>query len=165
MLHDRGADLVVSDVVADRVETAISEFGVEAVSVEAAATTECDIFSPCAIGGILNEESIPRLRCRIVAGAANNQLDTIGDDERLRAAGICYAPDFVINSGGVLHGVGLEIWGWGEAEFEKAAQGIGDTLIDVYRMAEKNGIGTHKAAEAVARKRLARGREGSHSGF
>ena len=89
---------------------------------------ECDVYAPCALGATLNAESIPRLRCRIVAGGANNQLATPEDGERLRAAGILYAPDYVINGGGALHGIGLESLGWDAEQLEREVAGIGDTL-------------------------------------
>ena len=89
---------------------------------------ECDVYAPCALGATLNADSIPRLRCRIVAGGANNQLATPEDGERLRGAGILYAPDYVINGGGALHGIGLERLGWDPDRLEREVAGIGDTL-------------------------------------
>ena len=91
------------------------------IPADGALELECDVYAPCAFGATLNAESIPRLRCRVVAGAANNQLATPEDGERLRARGILYAPDYVINSGGALHGIGLERLGWTPDELE--AQG------------------------------------------
>ena len=82
----------------------------------------CDVFAPCAVGGILNATSIPALRCAVVAGCANNQLATPDDDIRLRERGILYAPDFVANAGGVLHGVGLDLWHWTEQRVIREAQ-------------------------------------------
>ena len=110
---------------------------------------------PCALGATLNAESIPRLRCRIVAGGANNQLATPEDGERLRAAGILYAPDYVINGGGALHGIGLERLGWDADRLEREVAGIGDTLSGIYRQAEAAGITTSEAAERLAAERLA----------
>ena len=96
----------------------------------------------------------PSLRCRIVAGAANNQLATAEDGERLRTAGILYAPDYVINSGGALHGIGLERLGWTPDELERKVEGIGETLSSIYRQAETAGITTSEAAERLAAERL-----------
>jgi leucine dehydrogenase len=107
------------------------------------------------MGGILNAETIPTLRCRIVAGAANNQLATAEDGERLRGAGILYAPDFVINAGGVLHVVALEMQGWSRERLDDALAGIGRTLGEVFEAAEAGGIATSVAAERLANDRVA----------
>jgi leucine dehydrogenase len=155
LLLDAGAKVIVSDVVAERVAVLVKDAGVAAVPPESAATPECDIFAPCAVGGVLNERSIPELRCAAVAGGANNQLETPQDDARLKQRGIAYAPDFVVNAGGVLHGVGLELWDWDEARVAGAVERLGDTLLDVFATADSEGIGTQAAAELLARSKLA----------
>src|SRR5262249_18535645 len=101
-LREDGADLLVSDLDAGRVERAASELGATTVAPEEALATECDVFAPCAIGGILDPAAIARLACRVVAGSANNQLAADEDAERLHARGIVYVPDYVINGGGAL---------------------------------------------------------------
>ena len=88
-------------------------------------TPPCDLFSPCATGAVLNADTIPRLRCRVVAGAANNQLAAPVDADRLAAAGILYAPDYVVNAGGVLHLAGYERLGWTPDEMATRLAGIG----------------------------------------
>ena len=125
------------------------------VAPDAALELECDVYAPCALGATLNADSIPRLRCRVVAGGANNQLATPADGERLRAAGILYAPDYVINGGGALHGIGLESLGWDAGRLEREVAGIGDTLTGIYRQADAAGITTSEAAERLAAERLA----------
>lgn len=110
--------------------------------------------SPCAIGGIVNADMIPRLRCRVVAGSANNQLAEPEDAERLRARGSLYAPDYVINAGGILQGVGIEALHWTKALLEERLAGIGDTLRQIFREARAEGIGTSDAAERLALARL-----------
>ena len=112
------------------------------------------MYAPCALGATLNAESIPRLRCRAVAGAANNQLAGPEDGERLRAAGVLYAPDYVINSGGALHGIGLESLGWDAERLEREVAGIGDTLTGIYAQADADGVTTDAAAELLAVERL-----------
>ncbi|HYZ79199.1 MAG TPA: Glu/Leu/Phe/Val dehydrogenase dimerization domain-containing protein [Gaiellaceae bacterium] len=144
-----GARVLVSDVLPERAE----RFG-EVVSAEAVIGTECDVYAPCALGGTLNAETIPRLRCRIVAGSANNQLAEPEDAERLREAGILYAPDFVINAGGVLHSLGTEHLGWTRQQIEERFPAIGDTLGEIYSRAEAERITTEAAAEQLARSRL-----------
>src|SRR5262249_34626273 len=99
-LADAGARILVTDVVADRARDIAARLGAKAVSPEDAIGVECDVYAPCALGGTLSLETIPRLRCRIVAGSANNQLAAPEAAERLREAGILHAPDFVVNAGG-----------------------------------------------------------------
>ena len=111
LLMDADARVIATDVDARRMRD-LREKGVQVVAPEVALTTECDVLAPCAVGGIINARSIPALRCRVIAGGANNQLETPSDADLLRERGIVYAPDFVINAGGVLHGGGLEVQHW-----------------------------------------------------
>ena len=99
--------------------------------------------------------TIPSLRCRIVAGAANNQLAEPDDADRLARAGILYAPDFVINAGGVLHVIGLEMDGWPRERLDASLAGIGRTLTAIFRSAETDGVTTTAAAERLAAERSA----------
>jgi leucine dehydrogenase len=145
------ARVLVSDVVPDRAES----LGAEVVPAEAVIGAECDVYAPCALGGTLNAETVPRLRCRIVAGSANNQLAESEDAERLRQAGILYAPDFVINAGGVLNSLGREHLGWTPEQVEERHAAIGDTLEEIYARAEAEDITTETAAQQLARDRLA----------
>lgn len=149
-LSAAGARVLASDVVPGRAE----RLGAEVVPPEEVIGTECDVYAPCALGGTLNAETIPRLRCRIVAGSANNQLAEPEDAERLRAAGILYAPDFVINAGGVLNSLGAEHLGWTREQIEERLAGIGGTLEAIYSTAEAEGIATEAAAEHIAKSRL-----------
>jgi leucine dehydrogenase len=150
LLLDAGAIVLVADVDADRARAT----GGTPVPADAALELECDVYAPCALGATLNADSIPKLRCRIVAGAANNQLAEPADAERLRAAGILYAPDYVINAGGALHGIGLEQLGWDADRLELEVAGIADTLTGIYRQAEAEEITTNAAAEQLAAERL-----------
>jgi leucine dehydrogenase len=150
LLLDAGAIVLVSDVDEERARST----GGTPIAPDEALELECDVYSPCALGATLNAESIPRLRCRVVAGAANNQLAGPEDAERLRAAGILYAPDYVINGGGALHGIGLERLGWDEAELDRRVEGIGATLTRIFESADREGITTDEAAERLAAERL-----------
>ena len=100
--------MLVSDVATDRASQLAVRLGAEVVAPEHVLDTECDVYAPCATGGTLSAETIPRLRCRVVAGSANNQLGEPADAERLAERGILYAPDFVINAGGVFYNGGIE---------------------------------------------------------
>ena len=152
LLLEAGATVLVTDVDEQRARAT----GATVVGAEAALETECDVYAPCALGATLNAETIPRLRCRIVAGGANNQLATPEDGERLRAAGILHAPDFLINAGGAMHGIGLEHLGWDADELERRVAGIGDTLARLYEQADAEGITPDAAAERLAAERLSR---------
>lgn len=154
LLADVGAKLVVSDLDADRARRVAGRTGAEIVAPDDVFDTPCDVFSPCATGAVLNAETIPRLRCPIVAGAANNQLATPEDADRLAAAGILYAPDFVVNAGGVLHLAGYERLGWGGEEMAARLVAIGDTLKRTFEMADREGLTTNAAAERIARGRI-----------
>ena len=154
LLADGGARVLVSDLDATRAADVAERLGGEVVASEDVFATECDVYAPCAVGATLNRESIPLLRCRIVAGCANNQLLELADAERLRAAGILYAPDFVINAGGVLYAWGTEGLGWTPEQVEARHQGLGDELVEIYERAEAEGITTAEAAERIARARI-----------
>lgn len=157
-LAEAGAALIVTDVNQGRATAVAEELGATVVPADAAIATPCDVLAPCATGKVLTEATIGQLRCRIVAGAANNQLGVAEDGDRLRDVGILWAPDFVINAGGVLHLAGYETLGWDEATMAKRLEGIGDTLLDVFEVAEREGISTAAAADRMARARVAAAR-------
>jgi len=154
-LHEAGAVLLLADLDAARASALADELGAKVVGADDVVGTECDVFSPCATGKVLTEATIRHLRCRIVAGAANNQLGVAEDGERLRDAGILFAPDFVINAGGVIHLAGSERLGWDDARTAKRLEAIGDTLLEIFEMAERDGISTAAAANRLARARIA----------
>lgn len=151
-LAAEGARVLVSDV--DPARAAAT--GLETVPPEDVPDVECDVHAPCAVGGTLDAETIPRLRCRIVAGCANNQLAEPEDAERLREREILYAPDYVINAGGVVQLVGLEDLGWDEAQLEEGLAKIGDTLRELYRESDEAGITPVAAAARLVGRRLSR---------
>jgi glutamate dehydrogenase/leucine dehydrogenase len=148
-----GADVAFSDVDPASVRR-WRERGVEFLEPERVLEAPCDVLAPCALGGILDAASIPRLRCRAVAGAANNQLGGPEDAERLRARGILYAPDFVINAGGAIGITGQEALGWPAGKAREEVLRIGATLARVYDLAESLGITTDAAARRIAEERL-----------
>jgi leucine dehydrogenase len=146
LLQGDGADVLVSDVD----ETRAAATGAAVVPPDDVYDTECDIYSPCAIGGTLNAATIPRLRCKIVGGSANNQLAEPEDARRLHDRGILYAPDFIINAGGVIQLVGLEDRGWNEDELQANLRAVGDTLREIYA----RGGDPAEAAEELATERI-----------
>ena len=147
LLADAGAEVLASDV--DPARAA----GYRAVAPEDVIGTECDVYAPCAVGGVLTADAVERLRCRVIAGAANNQLADPALADRLHERGILYAPDYVINSGGVLHGTGLELLGWSAEQLDDALRGLGDTLLELY--ADNGRSPVHAAEALVARRRVA----------
>ena len=159
LLAEAGAGLVVSDIDAERARAVADRTGADIVDPEDAFDTPCDLFSPCATGAVLNADTIPRLRCRVVAGAANNQLAAPVDADRLSAAGILYAPDYVVNAGGVLHLAGYERLGWTPEQMSIRLLGIGDTLSEVFAAADLDGVTPEAAADRIANDRLAAARE------
>lgn len=155
LLAHEGAAVTVGDVASDRARALADRIGARLISADAIFDEPCDVFAPCAIGGIINADTIPRLRCRVVAGSANNQLAEPEDAERLRARGVLYAPDYVINAGGILQGVGIEALHWTRALLEERLARIGETLRQIFREAQAEGITTNDAAERLAQARLA----------
>lgn len=154
LLAAAGARVIVTDLAADRAQALADRIGAEVIPPEEAIGVECDVFAPCALGGVLNAETIPRLRCRVVAGSANNQLAQPEHAERLREAGILYAPDYVINAGGALNAVGVETLGWDRETADARLAAIGDTLAQIYAKADAEGTTTEASAERLARGRL-----------
>ena len=116
------------------------------------------MLAPCATGGVLSPDTIPGLACHVVAGAANNQLASLADGQRLQARGILYAPDYVANTGGVIWLAGYETLGWDVAHMRARLAAIEQTLDDVFAAADIDGIPTAEAAERLARARIEAGR-------
>ena len=149
-----GATVLVTDIEVERARAVSGRVGGTAVPVEEIFESESDVYAPCAIGGVLSTETVPRLRCRIVAGSANNQLADPEAAELLRTRGILYAPDYVINGGGAIALVGLEQLGWSTTELETALEGIGQTLRRIYERSDELGVSTAAAADLLADERL-----------
>lgn len=154
-LTKTGAATVITDVDQIAAERVAAEHGSEVVGLDEIYDVDCDIFSPCALGASLNERTIPRLRCAAIVGAANNQLATDEDADRLVARDILYAPDFVVNAGGIINvAVGI-----GSYDVRRAATAIDNIQIavsDVLATADEYGINPHRAAVRVAEERIDR---------
>jgi len=156
-LHEAGASLIVSDIHAPAVERAIQTFGARAVDPAEAHAADADIFAPCALGGGLNTKTIPEIKARIVAGAANNQLQSTEDGSRLAEHGILYAPDYVINAGGVIS-IALAKPGGDDTAVRQKTLQIGDTLTQLFRRSGVEGRRPEQIADAMAEERLAMAR-------
>lgn len=154
-LSEEGCKLFVCDIDEAKAGRAADELGAEVVEPDTIYDVEADIFAPCALGGVLNERTIPRLPVEIVAGAANNQLETTEDDARLAARDILYAPDYVINAGGLIN-VYSELAGWSLERSKRKAGEISRVLLEIFALAEAEGVTSADAADRVAERRLER---------
>jgi leucine dehydrogenase len=148
-----GATLIVTDVDPQRAARTAAETGARAVETDAIYDVQADIFAPCALGGAINDGTIPRFRATIIAGAANNQLANPQAIEKLGARGILYVPDFIANAGGVINGA-RELTAWDEAEAARRIEGIYDVVRAVLERAEHERITTAEAAVRLAQARL-----------
>jgi len=153
LLRERGAKVYVTDINQALIERAVTEFGAIAVGTEEIYDTDAEVYSPCALGGTVNEKTLPRLKCRIICGAANNQLasDAIGDEVEKR--GILYAPDYAVNAGGVMN-VSLEIDGYNRERALRMMRTIYYNLGRIFEIAKRDGIPTYKAADRMAEERI-----------
>ena len=149
LLHRDGARLVVSDIDDDKVEQCIREFGARGVNPEEIYSTPCDIFSPCGLGGILNEQTIDQLQCGAIAGSANNQLLTPECGEQLFNRGILYAPDYLINAGGLIF-VAMMHARKSNEELNHRIKGIGETLLQVFRRQQQQQEPVNRIADQMA---------------
>jgi leucine dehydrogenase len=153
-LFDAGARVAVADVNEDRVDALVRDVGAEPIPVDRALEEPCDVLAPCALGAALNETTIPRLRCRAVCGAANNQLADIASDEQLAERGILYAPDFVVNAGGIIN-LAEEFVGYDRERALKRTAQIGETARHLFTLARESDVPPGRAAEDMARRRIA----------
>lgn len=152
-LHAHGASLIVTDIDAVRVKRVVEECGAQAVESDAIYSVQADIFAPCALGGIINDATIPKLNVEIVSGGANNQLLEERHGSELEARGILYAPDFVANAGGVIN-VYSELAGWTSKRALRKADEIYETTLGVFEIAKEESIPTFEAADRLAERRL-----------
>jgi len=152
-LSAAGAKLIITDIYPKSVERIVTEFGAEVVSPDEIYGVDCDVFAPCALGAILNNRTIPQLKCKVVAGSANNQLETDADGAALQAKGITYAPDYAINAGGLIN-VAAELDGYNAEMVHQKVSKIYTTIEDILVRATKEGILPHQAADRLAEQRL-----------
>ena len=152
-LNKVGAKLIVTDIDPQRVQNVVDELGARAVAPDEIYGVEAEIFSPCALGAIINDTTIPQFRFQVIAGAANNQLREGRHGDVLTEKGILYAPDYVINAGGVINVYG-EMHGWDADRARRKAGEIYQTLTDLFEMAAEQGLPTYEAADRLAERRI-----------
>lgn len=164
LAKEQGAEVVICDINQQRVDEFRGRHGFDVVDDEHHLDVECDIYSPCARGAGINDDTIPRLRCKAVAGCANNQLLEHRHAEVLRQRGILYAPDYVLNAGGIIN-VSVELLpgGYDERVALEKIDRIYDNLKRVFEISRTEGIPTNDAAARLAEQRLAAGRAGKAS--
>ncbi|MBI4447840.1 Glu/Leu/Phe/Val dehydrogenase [Candidatus Woesearchaeota archaeon] len=162
MLHENGAKLIVSDIKEELTKKAAEEFNAKIVSPEDIRFEECEVYAPCALGGVINDHSLAHFNCKIIAGAANNQLATQNHGDQLHQKGILYAPDYVLNAGGLLN-VSCEESISGESynrdkSLELVAK-VYDRIKEVIRLSKENTISTCRAADVMAEQRIEEARK------
>ncbi len=152
-LHAEGARLTVADVRPQAADAVSARTGAEVVAPDASHAVPCDVYAPCALGGALSADTIPELRAAAVCGCANNQLATPQDAQRIAESGVLYAPDYVVNAGGVIN-IAEEKGGYDRARAEERIRGIHDTVLRVLDLADAEGITTAAAADLLAERRI-----------
>ena len=153
-LHAEGSQIIVTDIDTDKVKRAMQAFGARSVPPDAIYDQDADIFSPNALGATINDETLARLKVEIIAGGANNQLAEDRHGDILEQRGIVYAPDYVINGGGVINVYG-ELHRWPVERAKKKAGEIYETLLRIFEMAKRERMPTYRAADRLAQQRIA----------
>jgi len=152
-LKKAGADVVITDIKQENIDAVVEEFGVKVVEPGKIYSVNCDIFAPCALGAVINDDTIPQLKCDIVAGAANNVLEEKRHGDMLEEKGIAYAPDYVINAGGVIN-VYDELIGYNRERALRRTKNIFDNIKKVFKISNRDNIPTYEAADIMAEERI-----------
>lgn len=150
---EKGAGVIIADIDSEAVRRVATEHDVEVVSPDDLYGVECDVFCPCALGGIINDKTIGKFKCRVIAGPANNQLEDDRHGDEVHTRGILYAPDYIVNAGGLIN-VADEIYGYDEQRAMRKARAIRDVLLSILVSARDEGIPTHLAADRFAEARI-----------
>ena len=154
LLREQGAKVFVTDINKEAVQRCVDELGCEAVGLDEIYDVDADVYSPCALGGTVNEQTLPRFKFKVICGAANNQLATNAIGDEVEKRGIVYAPDYAVNAGGVMN-VALEITGYNRERAMRMMRTIYHNLTRIYEIAERDGIPTYMAADRMAEERIA----------
>jgi leucine dehydrogenase len=152
-LHEEGAQLIVTDINKEAVQRAVEDFGARAVDPNEIYSVECDIYAPCALGATINDDTIPQLKAKVIAGSANNQLKDTRHGDIIHEMGIVYAPDYVINAGGVIN-VADELYGYNHERAMKKVDQIYASIEKVIAISKRDGIPTYVAADRMAEERI-----------
>ncbi|ERJ11584.1 Leu/Phe/Val dehydrogenase [Haloplasma contractile] len=152
-LIEEGAVVTITDIKQDNIDRVTNDFDVTVVDPDAIYTVDCDVYAPCALGATVNDDTIDGFKCKVIAGAANNVLKDERHGKILEEHGILYAPDYVINAGGLIN-VYQEILGYDADEAKKKTERIYDRLLDIYRIAKENNMTTVEAANKMAEDRI-----------
>jgi len=152
-LHEEGASLIVTDINKEAVNRAVEAFGAKAVDPDAIYEVDCDIYAPCALGATINDDTITKLKAKVIAGSANNQLKTNNHGDTIHDMGIIYTPDYVLNSGGVIN-VADELNGYNHTRAMKKVDTIYDNLTAIFDIARRDNIPTYIAADRMAEERI-----------
>ncbi len=154
LLHERGANLIVSDLDKNRIQQCVDEFGATSVSIHEIIAADCDVLAPCALGGVIDNQALTTIRAKIICGAANNQLAQDEHGDRLFSKNIFYVPDYVANAGGLIHiSFGSSI------ETTERIQAIYDSVIDLFRRSRVTRNPSHRVANEIAKQRLIKSRQ------
>jgi len=153
LLKERGAKIFVTDINKALVDKAVTEYGAEAVGLDEIYDVPVDVYSPCALGATVNEQTLPRLKAKVICGAANNQLATTQIGDEVEKRGILYAPDYAVNAGGVMN-VSLEIDGYNRERAMRMMRTIYHNLARIYEISDLEDIPTYKAADRLAEERI-----------
>ncbi|MGM9954797.1 MAG: branched-chain amino acid dehydrogenase [Peribacillus sp.] len=154
-LNEEGARLIVTDINKESVNRAVETFGAKAVNPDEIYGVDCDIYAPCALGAVINDGTISKIKAKVIAGAANNQLKEPIHGDQIHEKGIIYAPDYVINAGGVIN-VADELKGYNRERALKKVEGVYDSIERVIEIAKRDKIPTYKAADRMAEERIER---------
>jgi leucine dehydrogenase len=154
-LHKEGAQLIVTDINKDAVQRAVEAFGARAVDPNEIYSVECDIYAPCALGATINDDTIPQLKARVIAGSANNQLKDTRHGDIIHEMGIVYAPDYVINAGGVIN-VADELYGYNHERALKKVEQLYTSIEKIIEISKRDGVPTYVAADRMVEERIER---------
>jgi leucine dehydrogenase len=154
-LHERGAVMVITDIDMEKVDAMVAKYGVEKVNPEAIYDIDCDIFCPCALGAIINDETLGRLKCKIICGCANNQLKEERHGDLLEEKGFVYAPDYITNAGGTIYDTDrLEVGNVSHERGKEKVSRIYQNIERVFDIADRDKIPTYLAADRMAEERI-----------
>lgn len=152
-LVEDGAKVIVADIEESRVKWHKDKYNAEVASPDQILFADCDILAPCALGAIINDNTIGKLKCKVVAGGANNQLAEPKHGDQLRELGILYAPDYVVNAGGLMN-VFVELEGYSPERAIEKTRKVYDNVTKVFQIAKRENVGTHTAADRLAEERI-----------